>query len=410
MEAIIQSDNMYTNGRGTPLINKIINTLVFALIVYEGWYIEKFGAIPYLLQALVVLLVGFTFLKEIPLFTGKIKLITPATGWFFFGLVAVFVAVTKSYASSILDALFTYFSFFVVCVCTGIACKQDDCLIRKAILTVVLLSIVSVLLDGYSYKNGAYYGITLGANNNPNTLGSVMTIGVYYIINPQKKATYLSWIWRILGAGICLFVVVQTGSRSGLLCYALAVAFTLFFQFLAYKEKTKSKRVKRLLIVFAIAVAGGFLWDYVNNMESGTTGVHRIFNEFRLDAFSGRTNLYAEAWEYFKQHPLFGIGYRRFEHLSKFDFTHSTYMELLSCTGLVGFVLFFYPYARAIISAWQHRKTDMGRSFTILMVFAATGFFGIIYYNLVFMVVLYVEIIRARALKTGENDVKTMRA
>lgn len=404
MESMTQSNDTHINSGGASVIDKIIRALVLLLIVYEGWYIEKFGAIPYLLQVLAALLSGMTILQVIPRFTGKIKLITPTTGWFFFGLIAVFVAITKSYALVALDALFTYFSFFVVCVCTGNACKKDGRLIEKAILTVVLLSVISVFFDGYAYKNGSYYGITLGPNNNPNTLGAIMAIGVYYILNPQGEASYLSWALRILGAGVCLFIVVQTGSRGGLLCYAIAVALSLLFQFLAYKEKTRNKTVKRLLIVLMIAVAGGFLWDYIKNIESGTTGIHRLLNEFHIDSFSGRTDLYVEAWEFFKQHPVFGIGYKCFEHLSKYDYyTHSTYMELLSCTGLVGFVLFLCPCVRVMVTAWWCRKTDAGRSFTILAVLAAEGFFGIIYYNLLFMVVLYCEIVKARTLGAGEE-------
>ena len=400
MEAITQSNKLYVNSMGTSLINKTINALVFVLLVYEGWYIEKFGAIPYLLQVLAALLTGFTILRAIPRFTGKIKLISPATGWFFFGLIAVFVAITKSYALVALDALFTYFCFWAVCVCIGIACKQNSSLIRMSILAVLLLCVMSAIFDGYAYKNGPYYGITMGSNNNPNTLGSVMTIGTYYIINPQRKVTHLSWALRILGAVVCLVVVVRTGSRSGLLCYATVIALTIFFQFLAYGKTQKSKTTKRILITLMLVLASIMLADYMKNVGNGTTGIHRLLNKFNIDAFFGRTNLYVEAWEFFKQKPVFGIGYRSFEHLSKFDyFTHSTYMELLSCTGVVGFVLFLYPFVRALAEAWRYRKIDMGRSFTILMIFIAKGFFGIVYYNLVFMVVLYVEIMRARALK-----------
>jgi O-antigen ligase len=231
-----------------------------------------------------------------------------------------------------------------------------------------------------------------------------MAIGVYYILNPQDKATYLNWVFRILVSIVCFFVVIRTGSRSGLLCYATAVALTLFFQFLAYGKTQKRKITKRFLIMLLLVLTGLFLFDYINNIESGTTGIHRLLNEFRLDAYSGRTSLYVEAWEFFKKNPVFGIGYKCFVYLSSFDyFTHTTYMELLSCTGLVGFSLFLYPCVPAVASAWKHRKKDLGRSFTILMVFAAVGLFGIVYYNLLFMVVLYCEIVRARTLGAGEK-------
>lgn len=410
MEAITQNDSyIYVNGEKKTFVDKIINVLAFVLIVYEGWYIEKFGAIPYLLQILAALLIGFTLLKEIPSFTGKIRLITPATGWFFFGLVSFFVAVTKSYATIALQSLFTYFSFWSVCLCIGMACRQDSALIRKALVTVILLSIVSAFFDGYNYKNGMYYGITLGPNNNPNTLGSTMTIGVYYLLNPQKKTTWFNWGLRILVTVMCLIIVIRTGSRSGLLCFLIAVTLTLFFQFLAYDDKTNSRIIRRFFIASIIVIAGLSFWDYLKNLENGSSGIHRLLNEFSIDAFYGRTNLYVEAWEVFKQHPVFGIGYKCFEYLSNSElYTHSTYMELLSCSGIVGFVLFLYPFVRASIVAWKHRKTDMGRTLIFLLICLVRGLFGIVYYNLVVMVTLYYEIMRARKLETGENDGKAM--
>ena len=409
MKATITNNKTDVDNRKPSIIERMINMIVFTLIVYEGWYIQKFGAIPYLLQILTVLLIGFTLLKELPSFTGKLKLTSPATGWFFFGMIALFVVIIKSHRSEGMDALFTYVSFWAVCVCIGIACKQDDALIRKSVLMVIVLSVVSVLLNGYAYKNGIYYGITLGSNNNPNTLALTMAIGIYYVLNPNGKATYLNWALRLFGALMCLYVALQTGSRSGVLCCAITIALTVFFYFLAYDNKSKSKIVKRFFVVLIVFVFGSFLWDNLNNIDSGTTGIHRIVNEFRAGAFSGRTNLYKEAWEVFIQNPIFGIGYKSFERLSNIDnYTHSTYMELLSCTGLVGFALFLYPCARAVFAAWNCRKLDRGRSFVILTNLAVSGLFGIIYYNLFLMAVLYYEIIRVRALEAGEINDKIM--
>ena len=57
-----------------------------------------------------------------------------------------------------------------------------------------------------------------------------------------------------------------------------------------------------------------------------------------------RIYLYEEAWKLFLQHPIFGVGYANFGPMHYGVYTHSTYAEILSCTGLMGFIPFVCYY------------------------------------------------------------------
>lgn len=391
--------------RGSAL-RTLVKALLTILIIYEGWYIEKYDTIAYLLQGLAILIVGVTCVMHLKLVFRKVKVSPPAIEWFLFGLIALIAGIPNQHNAAINDALFTYFSFFAVCVCAGVVTKDgDDTWIANTIIATVILCVVSVLFDGYLYKNGQYYAITMGKNNNPNTLGMMMAIGSFYLLNPKGKISKMNWTARILITCICGYVVLYSGSRSALLCLIAVIAISLFFRYKDLRGYTNSKWMKRLLFVFCGIIGCAFILFYLQNIEEGKLGINRLLEKFNSDSYSGRTNLYDAAWELFLKYPVLGIGYKCFSQVSQFEyFTHSTYMELLSCTGLVGFVLFMSPVIKSVVRAFKRREADNGRCLILLVLFLVEGFFGIMYYNLIFMMLLYLSIQNSVRLRYQKSE------
>ena len=58
-----------------------------------------------------------------------------------------------------------------------------------------------------------------------------------------------------------------------------------------------------------------------------------------------RIGMYQEAYQFFKSSPLFGIGFNNYRLLSVYHtYSHSTYAEVLACTGLLGAVLYLSAF------------------------------------------------------------------
>ena len=58
-----------------------------------------------------------------------------------------------------------------------------------------------------------------------------------------------------------------------------------------------------------------------------------------------RGRLYLEGYEYFIKNPIIGLGLAQFRVHSRYNlYTHSDIMELLSTTGIIGAILFYYIY------------------------------------------------------------------
>ena len=77
-----------------------------------------------------------------------------------------------------------------------------------------------------------------------------------------------------------------------------------------------------------------------------------------------RLGFYKEAWDHFKTHPVFGIGYNQFRVYNAGGYySHSTYAEILADGGVVGIILFFAPHIWCVLNLIKIAKKYAGNSF-----------------------------------------------
>lgn len=147
------------------------------------------------------------------------------------------------------------------------------------------------------------------------------------------------------------FGMLLTGKR-GAFVYAI-VAFVLVY-FLEGEGREKIKRIGAILGILIVA----YVLLYVVAHVSAIPSIERIFdavNDFLLNGTpedAGREQLHKQAWTYFYQHPVFGIGWDNFKELftARGTYVHCIYLQLLGETGIVGAVIFYCFFAFSLIS------------------------------------------------------------
>lgn len=112
-----------------------------------------------------------------------------------------------------------------------------------------------------------------------------------------------------------------------------------------YFSGKRSKRITRLIkiavLVICLFIAIGILSNY---FEFGV--LSKLSQTLQLlsaggDISSGRIPMYKRALELFFNHPLFGIGWGKFQQTQEFKMSvHNVYLQLLCETGLIGFAAF----------------------------------------------------------------------
>lgn len=386
----------------------VTKILLSILIIYEEWYMELRGGIPYLLQILAVLIVIssiFEMGKKIPMLIQNRVFVF----WGIFGIVAfIYSGLFGISETNSTSSLFTYFSFLIVCLCAGMVSEveKNTYWINAPIIVIVILSAYCSITNGYQRLNDDSTVISMSSNNNPNNLGLMMDIGLFSLLFPQKRQRFIQLLLRLGLAVVSFYVILRTGSRSALVAAVFITVFAAYLYIKFASGKPKEIIIKRVIVIGLGVTAALVLITYMKNHGSSGTSISRLRNGFSWSAFVGRTDLYEEAWGVFSEHPIFGIGYDCFRLInSRSYFTHSTYMELLSCTGFVGFAIFLYPVFIGLHDNIRFAYKDKGRRLALLIMLILSGFFGILYYTIVFMMMLYLIIYPT---KTSTEDNSTL--
>ena len=150
-----------------------------------------------------------------------------------------------------------------------------------------------------------------------------------------------------------------SGKRAHILFGAISIIITGIF---SVNNKRVVKNALKLFIsticIIIILIVLNITMDFSNLQSPLVNFLNEL--EYTIDGFlkgeditSGRTILYAHSWKLFNENIIFGIGWREFMKnslglISSFtsgqgSHPHNIYLQLLTETGLVGFLFFMMP-------------------------------------------------------------------
>ena len=206
--------------------------------------------------------------------------------------------------------------------------------------------------------------------------------------------------WRFACYGVVAVIilsVVSSLSRGGLLTMLMIVAATIVLPWKVFFRSAKEKRL------YAIAVAGGSVLAILLGSGTFLARVGSIVHP-AADRGAGRLDLWAAAWQGWKQQPWLGIGEGNFR-VHALDFlqttpgvntaasyvkvgreVHNAYLETLTELGPLGLLLFLlviFLTARYFLTAFRRARdagdTQLARvsiAFLFsLVAYAVTAFF-----------------------------------
>jgi putative inorganic carbon (HCO3(-)) transporter len=188
-------------------------------------------------------------------------------------------------------------------------------------------------------------GRSTGALGHPNALGGILNIGLCLALSLLVSREWTRWgLYLSVGIPIMLIGLLLTFSRGAWFAFALTALLMFLPEF---------RRNRRLVLV---PILLGLLLVSVANSQIGTAVYQRITNIEPLSEY-GRLALDYAAVNMFLQHPLLGVGYGNWRSLlpdffpglsasdilEYFAFSHDIYLQVLSESGLIGFILFFAP-------------------------------------------------------------------
>lgn len=388
---------------------------IFIFIIYIEWFKEAYFDIPVILYGSIFGAIICLFLKMI-LFDKKIKLSYISkigVNCIFFGVYSLISGIFIYRDSiSFFSQLFTYFSFIVVCILIIYISNQykSSSWILKFFMVGSFLCAIQTILYPYQYYNGIIV-TTMSERNNPNTLGLVMCIGIYsvLILNYKKILSNKVSFFSII---LYIYIIILSGSRKSLFVATVVFLYFMINYFLKQEKKKKVEVFKKIFLIFGIICIIIFGGKYLINYYHNTSSFERMSN---LNADNSRFFLYKEAFEFWKINPLFGIGFNQFRVLSFLKmYSHSSYAEILSCTGVLGIIIFFIPFIKLLFKLIKDSLKSKNKNFfrILLLILICELFLGIgqiFIYEFCHLIILSYIFYEFESLKRREKNYENKR-
>jgi O-antigen ligase len=325
-------------GAGLPFVFYSFCLLLKILRKDTNIFIPKVESILMLLFCLYYLCSGIYAISDSLALESSFRFVFLVAGFFF----SIFILVRYSIAYSV-NATFKAYLFF--CVLTAIYAILANNSSSEYVMRLTIGNVSSIPLSI--------------------VIGQGVLISFYYLLNSTNKKTSLC------NGGVFLFLfytLALTNTRSTLIGCILALVFYLF---LCRKIIPRATYIKLyMVIVFSIPLVISFMYANYDRFERIISGFSRIANNEYGESEGDRVSAWMYAIDLFTSNPVLGIGAGNFNQYY-IAYPHNIFAELLSETGLVGFVLMFLLIARAFYCTFKFKKSE----FNLLGALFAFNFF-----------------------------------
>lgn len=222
----------------------------------------------------------------------------------------------------------------------------DETMMRKILVVMLVLAAAKFFLNDFLVKSTRLLEVDSEITNNEGYTFVALIPALFFF---DKK----NWIQYLLLFYLLSFVLF--GMKRGAILIALVCTFVFFV--LKIKNGSKKERKNLLLLsglcVVLLSLVVVYLWQNSDYFQLR-------FRQTMEGSSSGRDYLYATLWNHFLYDTtwnefLFGLGPNATITVSKSNYAHSDWLELLTNQGLLG-VLFFAVFWIAWVRLCRQNK------------------------------------------------------
>lgn len=346
----------------------IFEYIIIALFASYILFYYMFGANSNRIIYSEIILMAFLGLAVISLFKdGKIRynaVIIILFAFVAYCFLSNFWAINSKLALDKAKTLFILAVFLLIAYNFFAKIENSEKIILKILCWCgIIFSIYVIVYYGIeNYFTRLIAGERLGEEiNNVNMIGLQTSIAViicfFYALYENK---YKYYIYSI----IPLIVSLGTGSRKVVVLIALGIL--LLFTFNKSTKLKPSKKIRKYILLIMMI----FALVYIASLPMFSTIFSRM--QTLINFFKGngkvdnsailRHEFIKAGLNQFIETPLFGIGINNSQYItlkvSGFaTYLHNNYVELLSCTGILGFCLYYGTFVYLIIKLLKQVKT-----------------------------------------------------
>ncbi|PGZ44820.1 sugar isomerase [Bacillus anthracis] len=343
----------------TPRVGRLALLLILSTLLGAYNISVGFSLKPYMILTCFILLISIFNFKIHKLMTYEILMLA---FYFLYCSTGLFAKYPVESLRLIVAIIITVSSYFVMkYVLSRISIRQLE---NTLAVSGIIFNMVSLIL----YVLGAYLLGFHFAGNRITSLGLLMDRGIPRLIGTFTDPNIFAFC-NFIFFYYYLTHLKRKGSRIGLLLTVatllltfsrgafVAVAFGFFLYFVAAKTKTKI----RMIIWGSIFGAGAIYFAQAYFNIDVISIVTARFTEVQGDGASGRFDIWGNGLKLFSDSPFLGIGIYNYRAYSNNMFgidhyMHNTFLEVLTESGMIGFVLYALFFLGLFRMFYKNRK------------------------------------------------------
>lgn len=358
-----------------------LSKLFYAIfLLYYGWFQKVFYVIPQMSIIVGLGILGFIILDFLINRTQINKAVTSEIiVWFIFAMTSLSTGIFVAYnIGEMINAISTFMQCLIIIfsmVYISLQDKKIDYFINIYILFCIICSFTTLFRGVYVFSGR----FSMSYSTNPNALAISMVIGVFCILYKLNFQYRIRSIVQLSEMLLFFYILLLTGSRKALFSYIFIIFFWSIF--VPKKFSLKKNRKISLQSVSLTIIIGAIV--IIIAKSSNLEIINRIKNLLDNSGDDVRREMYIVAFDLFKQHPFIGIGFNNYRYVTRFfTYSHSTYAEVISCTGIIGTILYFIPYIiqiKKVLKLTQNKDINIKKNAKLLigligiLIFLATG-------------------------------------
>ena len=262
----------------------------------------------------------------------------------------------------------------------------------------------SLILVGYLFITGGYSAgkiarLSINESTNVNTLGVFFMFGIWFVLYllSSNKMTISRVAISVSTIAIFLFFIIQTVSRKALIASIFLIVSWLSF-ILRPNLKKLNLGKRWAVIILMIVVLGLIYWRFGGAFSNAFVAMDyrmsKLSEENIVDMY--RFTLIEDAFKVFTQHPILGVGWNNSRYYSIFGkYSHNTYVEVLTCTGLIGslpaYSLWFIEIKRILLMIkMKSNRVILANTISLFFVLLFIDSVQIMYYNSTLLMIMHI--------------------
>ena len=245
--------------------------------------------------------------------------------------------------------------FVLVLFLTNRKYELQFCLLSYSLINVVdaIILLPNIDLNALFTRGSRGTHVVYGVVWSTNLICTMFAFSLFFLFllfvferKRKRKITYLVLMVPLLAD------ILLLGSRQALVLAVGSIAFCYFFNDM---KKMSSKKMFGIIFIVALFVC---VYFYIMNNEILYQTIGQRIKGSDQESDSYRIALIKKGLDYFCDHPFLGTGLGSYEVLNNYvsAYSHNNYIELLVCTGFVGFLLYHLMVISPVINTYRNRQ------------------------------------------------------